>query len=129
MEFDSQRPYPSLDDFGISADAEGTCSSKAAAAADNCSSSTSDSSSKMDHGVTVAEIRPIADTIRKAFGLELFGFDILVARTEENRKEMLVVDVNYFPSYKEVTNFSKILAQYLAQCGIEGRLRSFEAER
>ena len=83
----------------------------------------------MDHGVTVAEIRPIADTIRKAFGLELFGFDILVARTEDNRKEMLVVDVNYFPSYKEVTNFSKMLAQYLAQCGIEGRLRSFEAER
>ena len=127
VEFDSQRPYPSLDDFGISADAEGTCSSKAAAPDHTCSSS--DSSSKMDHGVTVAEIRPIADTIRKAFGLELFGFDILVARTEGNRKEMLVVDVNYFPSYKEVTNFSKMLAQYLAQCGIEGRLRSFEAER
>ena len=124
MKFDSQRPYPSLDDFGISADAEGI--SKAAAAADHCSSS---DSSKMDQGVTVAEIRPIADTIRKAFGLELFGFDILVARTEENRKEMLVVDVNYFPSYKEVTNFSKMLAQYLAQCGIEGRLRSFEAKR
>lgn len=97
-----------------------------AAADHNCSSS---DSSKMEQGVTVAEIRPIAVTIRKAFGLELFGFDILVARTEGNRKEMLVVDVNYFSSYKEVTNFSKMLAQYLAQCGIEGRLRSFEAER
>ena len=66
MEFDSQRPYPSLDDFGISVDAKGTCSSKAAAgaagAADhNCSSS--DSTSKMDHGVTVVEIRPIAAEI------------------------------------------------------------------
>jgi inositol-1,3,4-trisphosphate 5/6-kinase/inositol-tetrakisphosphate 1-kinase len=122
VEFDSQRPYPSLDDFGISVNAEGIIK----AAADHCSSS---DSSKMEQGVTVAEIRPIADTIRKAFGLELFGFDILVARTEDNRKEMLVVDVNYFPSYKEVTNFSKMLAQHLAQCGIEGRLRSFEAER
>jgi hypothetical protein len=58
LKFDSQRPYPSLDDFGISADAEGI--SKAAAAADHCSSS---DSSKMDQGVTVAEIRPIADTL------------------------------------------------------------------
>ena len=72
----------------------------------------------MDHGVTVAEIRPIADTIRKAFGLELFGFDILVVRTEENCKEMLGVDVNYFPSYKEVTNFSKMLAQYFQFCAM-----------
>jgi hypothetical protein len=89
LKFDSQRPYPSLDDFGISADAEGISK---AAADHNCS--TSSDSSKMEQGVTVAEIRPIADTIRKAFGLELFGFDILVARTEDNRKEMLVVDVN-----------------------------------
>jgi inositol-1,3,4-trisphosphate 5/6-kinase/inositol-tetrakisphosphate 1-kinase len=84
-----------------------------------------------DHGVTVAEIRPVADSIRKAFRLELFGFDILVTRNGDktNDKEVLVVDVNYFPSYKEVTNFSQLLAQYLAQCGIEGRLRSFESGR
>lgn len=119
VEFDSQRPYPSLDDFGYSANAR---SAKVSASSDSTAIC---ARTKLDHIVTSAEIRPLAYTIRKAFGLELFGFDILVTRTENGSKEMLVVDVNYFPSYKEVTNFPKMLAQYLAQCGIEGRLRSF----
>jgi hypothetical protein len=127
VEFDSQRPYPTLDDFGISP----------------LTASTEDVREKVErcqdkNKLTAAEIRPVANAIRKAFGLKLFGFDILVTekevlsvtgsspKPEEGRKEMLVVDVNYFPSYKEVTNFSQLLAQYLAQCGIEGRLRSFE---
>lgn len=127
VEFDSQRPYPTLDDFGISP----------------LTASTEDGTEKVEkyqdkNKLTAAEIRPVANAIRKAFGLKLFGFDILVTekevfsvtesspKPEEGRKEMLVVDVNYFPSYKEVTNFSQLLAQYLAQCGIEGRLRSFE---
>ena len=119
VEFDSQRPYPTLDDFGI-----GIWADKMCAGTSNGLSISSNTAniSESDQGVTVAEIRPVADTIRKAFGLELFGFDILV--TSGRRKELLVVDVNYFPSYKEVTNFPKMLAQYLAQCGIEGRLRS-----
>ena len=109
LEFDSQKPYPTLDDFGIhEKESKGTG----------------------DHiqELTAAEIRPVADSIRKAFQLELFGFDILVAHKNNAlpQKEMLVVDVNYFPSYKEVTNFSELLAQYLAQCGIEGRLRSLD---
>ncbi len=125
VEFDSQRPYPTLEDFGF-LDADKQMKS--------CRSGSEDP-------LTVSEIRPVADAIRKAFGLELFGFDILVTKKQhfdgnsqqgtENvcEKEMLVVDVNYFPSYKEVTNFSQLLAQYLAQCGIEGRFRSFEAKR
>lgn len=117
VEFDSQRPYPTLDDFGISTSADIVSEEQGGKAA--------------NHDVTVAEIRPVADSIRKAFRLELFGFDILVTRkgADSNDKEILVVDVNYFPSYKEVTNFSQLLAQYLAQCGIEGRLRSFESSR
>ena len=144
VEFDSQKAYPTMDAFGIDVvggSEELKCKSNAVADAD----------ADADHGVTVAEIRPVADAIRKAFGLELFGFDILVTRknsrngntsnscnsgnknenrnNNDDKKEMLVVDVNYFPSYKEVTNFSQLLAQYLAQCGIEGRLRSFEKRR
>ncbi len=125
VEFDSQRPYPTLEDFGI-VDPDKQNQS--------CGSSLEDT-------LTVTEIRPVADAIRKAFGLELFGFDILVTKKQhvngkskqgkknDVEKEMLVVDVNYFPSYKEVTNFSQLLAQYLAQRGIEGRFRSFEAKR
>lgn len=113
VEFDSQRPYPTLDDFGISVDNE-----------------TRIQGIQVNEIVTVSDIRPVADSIRKAFGLDLFGFDVLVTQVNNLRttKEVLVVDVNYFPSYKEVTNFSQLLAQYLAQCGIEGRLRSYHID-
>lgn len=116
VEFDSQRPYPTLDDFGISP-------SEAVVGSEQVP--------RYEEVVTVDEIRPVADSIRKAFGLDLFGFDVLVTEVNNHplRKEILVVDVNYFPSYKEVTNFSQLLAQYLAQCGIEGRLRSYDSVR
>lgn len=108
VEFDSQRPYPTLEDFGF-----------------HNESHTESETNQVN--VTSAEIRPVADCIRRAFGLELFGFDVLVTSYQNGKeREMLVVDVNYFPSYKEVPNFSQLLAQYLAQCGVEGRLRSLD---
>lgn len=108
VEFDSQRPYPTLEDFGFQKDTH-----------------IEEETNLMN--VTSAEIRPVADCIRRAFGLELFGFDVLVTSFQNGReRKMLVVDVNYFPSYKEVPNFSQLLAQYLAQCGVEGRLRSLD---
>jgi inositol-1,3,4-trisphosphate 5/6-kinase/inositol-tetrakisphosphate 1-kinase len=130
VDFDSQRPYPTLCDFGV------TTSSN-----DDLNDINTNKNGD-DLSVTSEEIRPVADCIRRAFGLELFGFDIIVTKTKSDqyqqhhiskskcrKKKMYVVDVNYFPSYKEVTNFSELLAQYLAQCGIEGRVRSFESER
>ncbi len=138
VDFDSQRPYPTLCDFGVTTSSiDDKNDIKTNKNVDNLS-------------VTSEEIRPVADCIRRAFRLELFGFDIIVTKTKSdqhqqhhttdstntvssknecNKKKMYVVDVNYFPSYKEVTNFSELLAQYLAQCGIEGRVRSFESER
>jgi inositol-1,3,4-trisphosphate 5/6-kinase/inositol-tetrakisphosphate 1-kinase len=64
------------------------------------------------------EIAPVVTALRHAFGLELFGFDILVSC---HSKELFVVDVNYFPSYKEVSNFPSLLAKYLTQRAIQGR--------
>eukprot|EP00978_Attheya_sp_CCMP212_P016987 scaffold44965_cov47-Attheya_sp.AAC.1 len=72
--------------------------------------------------VTAEDIRPVVSVLRNAFGLELFGFDVILSGNE-----MLVVDVNYFPSYKEVSNFSSLLAQYLTQRAIEGRMQSFSS--
>lgn len=95
-EFDSQRPYPTLEEFGLS---EGKTSK-------------SDS-----YHVTVDEIQPVVAALKQAFGLELFGFDILVTSSS-----LLVVDVNYFPSYKEVSNFPSLLANYLTQRAIDGRI-------
>jgi len=123
VEFDSQRPYPKLSDFGFPADE----------LKDEKEISNASPMNKQDNDFTYQvsseEIRPVADCLRKAFGLELFGFDILVSmNSEHGEREMLVVDVNYFPSYKEVTNFSEILAQHLAQCAFEGRIKSLSSE-
>jgi len=140
VEFDSQKPYPSLADFGV----ENTILSKRNGLPvphqdndnnrkkriipiDSCSSSSPDHPlcNKMFR-VTPDEIRPIATVIREAFGLSMFGFDVLVTRKKDqhkhgNLKEMLVVDVNYFPSYKEVHNFPFLLAQYLTKCALSSR--------
>ena len=85
--------------------------------------------------VTADEVQPIVDKLKKAFGLELFGFDILIASNNtpapavgnacdnHSRKRMYVVDVNYFPSYKEVSDFPSLLAQYLTQRAVDSRRR------
>jgi len=62
------------------------------------------------------------DVLRWAFGLEIFGFNIIVARVDGGRdNEMLVVDVNHFLSYKEASNFPTKLAQYLMQKAVDAR--------
>jgi hypothetical protein len=103
VEFDSQRPYPKLRDFGIETDG-------------------SDKSSKVPFGneiaVTIEEVMPVVNALKKAFGLEIFGFDILRRSSDA---EWLVVDVNYFPSFKEVPNFPSLLARYLTRRVLEQR--------
>jgi len=104
VEFDSQRPYPKLKDFGMDIE-------------DNSDSNTS-STPHSTSAVTEEEVKPIVEVLKRAFGLELFGFDILMG---SNNGECFVVDVNYFPSYKEVPNFPSLLAQYLTQRVLEQR--------
>ena len=157
VEFDSQRPYPRLQDFGIrdtgnkvthSAQPLPTTNSIATAAKKQISSSTTATN---DAVVTDMEVRPIVYALKRAFGLELFGFDILVThdnidstmmngasdeeeicrekrdtgsdlrRQPHQGQRMLVVDVNYFPSYKEVPNFPSLLAHYLTQRVLQSR--------
>ncbi|KAL7461237.1 hypothetical protein ACHAXS_001659 [Conticribra weissflogii] len=159
VEFNSQRPYPKLSDFGISEsiqdhsmDAEvlGTDTALKHASQNMCNSyswgsptikkqrlnkdtSVSQSNefivSDLAHFVSIDEIEPVTNALRAAFGLELFGFDILVKHEESNiqndDKEILVVDVNYFPGYKEVSNFPSLLAQYLTKKAVESRLQNF----
>lgn len=106
VEFDSQRPYPKLKDFGL--DAATTIASSGG------------KNSVRTTPVTVEEVMPIVDALKKAFGLELFGFDIL-RKSSETDEEWLVCDVNYFPSYKEVPNFPSLLARYLTKRVLEQR--------
>jgi inositol-1,3,4-trisphosphate 5/6-kinase/inositol-tetrakisphosphate 1-kinase len=114
VEFDSQKPYPKLSDFGV----REILNNKKRQL-----SHLSDET-KLRKAVTASEIRPVATAIRDAFGLDLFGFDILVTH-RGGSMELLVVDINYFPSYKEVSNFPSLLAQYLTQRAICSRLQSW----
>merc|ERR1719253_2051060 len=95
--------------------------------------------------ITAEEMAPVTAALREAFGLELFGYDVLVTRgrsrhsgachnkehdeeniddKEKNDQEILVVDVNYFPGYKEVPHFPSLLAQYLTQKAVESRIKN-----
>jgi hypothetical protein len=155
VEFDSQRPYPRLQDFGIDAvpsaatTAAVTTDTTAAAFHGYAKTSTLVGGAAALTAVTESEVIPIVNALKHAFGLELFGFDILVTVKEENQNavltcdaittraveedgqpvvsaidttvRMLVVDVNYFPSYKEVPNFPSLLAHYLTQRVLQSR--------
>ena len=84
--------------------------------------------------VTNEELEPVTNALRDAFGLKLFGFDVIVKHDHNNSvlgggsegREILVVDVNYFPGYKEVPNFPSLLAQYLTQKAVESRIQNFD---
>jgi inositol-1,3,4-trisphosphate 5/6-kinase/inositol-tetrakisphosphate 1-kinase len=153
VEFNSQRPYPTLSDFGIDADTTSSVrmdptneqwepeSKKPrlynALKLDDSSSPAHEPTScnhKPDLAsyVTKEEIEPVTNTLRAAFGLDLFGFDVLVKHEQTKPqpgdiigsevKEIFVVDVNYFPGYKEVPHFPSLLAQYLTQKAVESRM-------
>ncbi|CAJ1967897.1 unnamed protein product [Cylindrotheca closterium] len=104
VKFDSQHPYPQLKDFGIS--------------------SCNKSPMTRLMPVTPDEVMPLVVSLKRAFGLELFGFDILIS---SDHNEWLVVDVNYFPSYKEVPDFPQQLANYLAQRVLRQRCQNMES--
>jgi len=150
IEFDSQRPYPRLTDFGYSS--TGVDAAVAAggggggggrfpkrrrsetAAAGTAAATCAIPSKQLQ--VTAEEVMPVVQALKQAFGLELFGFDVLITSKKEidpssdcgtdgeqqhQHQRMLVVDVNYFPSYKEVANFPAQLAKYLTDRAMESR--------
>lgn len=137
LEFDSQRPYPRLTDFGYdvrdtvvaAAAAAGQASVKrrrrsdpgapaAVASAAATTTATGAAAAPLKTPVTAEEVMPVVQALKQAFGLDLFGFDVLLTD-----QEMLVVDVNYFPSYKEVPNFPALLAKYLTDRAVQSRRR------
>jgi inositol-1,3,4-trisphosphate 5/6-kinase/inositol-tetrakisphosphate 1-kinase len=54
----------------------------------------------------------MAMEVSKALGLTLFGFDVV---RDVETKQFYLIDVNFFPGYKEVTNVNGILLDYLRQ--------------
>ncbi|CAN0365732.1 unnamed protein product, partial [Ectocarpus sp. 13 AM-2016] len=49
--------------------------------------------------------RLAARRMRETFGLSLFGFDLIVDRATG---ETFVIDVNYFPSFKDLADFPQV---------------------
>lgn len=57
-------------------------------------------------------VRAIGQRLRKELRLSLFGFDVIVA---DDTQELFVIDVNYFPSYKELDDFDQVLRRHIKQ--------------
>jgi hypothetical protein len=135
LEFDSQRPYPRLSDFEFDEAPLPVKEPRAFSPHDDPKFENVAMKRKRAIGtdsvprssVTADEIEPIVSALKGAFGLELFGFDVLITSSSsqsfDGAPRMLVVDVNYFPSYKDI-NFPGILAQYLTDKAIESRRMS-----
>jgi inositol-1,3,4-trisphosphate 5/6-kinase / inositol-tetrakisphosphate 1-kinase len=124
VEFDSQRPYPRLSEFGFPEDLEEIKEGNRIPGARKRPRNNGLPVAAIPckpAAVTAEEVKPIVDALKEAFGLELFGFDILITPEKEGQRRMVVVDVNYFPSYKEVPNFPALLAKYLTDRAIESR--------
>ncbi|KAI9243691.1 inositol-tetrakisphosphate 1-kinase [Sporodiniella umbellata] len=56
------------------------------------------------------KLKQIADSLYRQLGLTFFGFDVLL-QTKTNA--YYVVDVNYFPSFKDVENFHSMFVRIL----------------
>ena len=54
-----------------------------------------------------------AGAVSARFGLSLFGFDVIVP--VEDRSKIFIIDVNFFPSYKEVSDFPSKLRRYFRE--------------
>jgi inositol-1,3,4-trisphosphate 5/6-kinase/inositol-tetrakisphosphate 1-kinase len=124
VEFDSQRPYPRLSDMGY--DKNTLSSLKRQRPQSSVEEHTTNTTAPPAPPkqpvvlVTAEEVMPVVDALKRAFGLELFGFDILITKasssplsssssssssdmvgnSDDGNHVLMVVDVNYFPSYK-----------------------------
>lgn len=68
--------------------------------------------------VVSGEVQEIARRCGQIFGLGLYGLDII-----EGPSGPVVIDLNYFPSYKGVPNATTLLADYILDCASAGKPR------
>ncbi|KAF0701417.1 Aste57867_8119 [Aphanomyces stellatus] len=88
VEFDTQRPFPTaaaFDQAAVAQPAQWTAPLE-------------------------AQIRDIGCAIQAQAKLTLFGYDVIVS---SKTRQLMVVDVNYFPSYKELESFDPLLRQHI----------------
>lgn len=121
VEFDSQRPYPRLSEFGYDKTTLSSLKRQRPQASEE-SNTTPAPPKQPVVMVTAEELMPVVDALKNAFGLELFGFDVLIMKSSlsdmvgdsdsDESHVLMVVDVNYFPSYKVSSIVSGLFAVF-----------------
>jgi len=113
LPFDSRKNYPTYSDF-VSGGPEGPSGER--------KDETAPSSSANLEAPIPPELfdacQRTATAIREEFGLSLFGFDAILPNDRcpspsAVAVKIVVIDVNYFPSYKEVSDFPFRLKNFL----------------
>ncbi|RLN88770.1 hypothetical protein BBJ28_00025165 [Nothophytophthora sp. Chile5] len=100
VHFNTQENYPTAKDFHPNADQDSQTINVHARGQDEI----------------FAAVRAIGERLREQLQLSLFGFDVIVA--DDGAQELYVIDVNYFPSYKELDDLSSQLRKHMKrQCG------------
>lgn len=111
--FDSRHTYPTLDDFVIAPqDIQTDVQADVEAVLKDDLQVLEEQQSQLELHESCTQT---AALIREHFGLTLFGFDCLLPlpHSAQEKRKIVVVDVNYFPSYKEVADFPVKLRAYL----------------
>ncbi|ETV94054.1 hypothetical protein H310_12088 [Aphanomyces invadans] len=99
VEFNTQSPFPTTADF------HGPLSSSSSGTAAPLNDPATLWTEALDKSV-----QAIGRAIQATTNLSLFGFDVIMA---SNTNELMVVDVNYFPSFKEMLNFGSVLRAHV----------------
>lgn len=111
VQFDTQRKYPTSTDFHPTSSNESPHPVAAPV-----SSGPTDDAAPHSREELFAAVRAIGTRLRDELQLSLFGFDVIVA--DGGARELCVIDVNYFPSYKELDDFDALLRHHIRrQCG------------
>jgi len=126
--FDSQQAFPVGQDFmGDEGEVEGVAEPVVTSTITTSSSKASSlppsspkldghppppvsSSSSSSPSCPPLDFMSMAHQLRQAFHLDLFGFDVIICGATG---QPLVVDVNYFPSFKEVAAFPTLLREFI----------------
>eukprot|EP01084_Bolivina_argentea_P014143 26448_1 len=103
--FNSQLPYPDLSHhIGTMEDHEPACM---------CN--------EQPTAVSSEQAELFAHSLKSAFKLTLFGFDLIVDCTT---KDILCIDVNYFPSFRDTKDFPLALKRHLISAAYRKNRRS-----
>jgi hypothetical protein len=112
--FDSRNPFPTIYDLGMLCSAPESKQGGLSSDADIDTHSGVDLERRVPSAEVFSRLQRTATDISQEFGLTLFGFDVIVpTNTSDCGGDLLVIDVNFFPSYKDVPDFPTKLRAYL----------------